>query len=522
VATNAQIIEALWGLGYDEATLRAIPTTGKQSAFTTSLFQKYGIKGADVDTAIRMADWRPNEEFGWPEHVTSYLKDVLGLGDAGVKRFGEAMRKIQAGPRLGGGEQKGEYVKALMAVLPPQQVTQALIKLGWKNELNAVRTTEARPGMAPIGAALPQWNPLRSDAPAGMAKPVGGVTKGVRPPPKVAAPTAPGAPGAPGAKISTTGVTPSPGDVAQAVTGTAATDLTPALGAGATDDQVRKYVNEHYGQYAYLYDVPELKDKVLRPAVVEGWDADRIIGALETTTWWQKTESSARLFKEEKYRDPASVADKVNAKFTVFKNLVRAKGITVPDADLREMASDAIEFDWDDNETTAAMGRFFKYDPSNLLGEAADTAVTMRQLHKAYLIPLSDATVQTWTEKVMRGDATTDDFEDYLRTQSKALFPMLSNQIDLGVTPDQWVDPYRQIAAQTLGLNPEAIDFRDPKWLAALDEPDPKTGSRRPMYLSDWTNKLKTDDVYGWDKTAQGREHGANLAKSLAQTFGRA
>src|SRR5688500_713111 len=56
---------------------------------------------------------------------------------------------------------------------------------------------------------------------------------------------------------------------------------------------------------------------------------------------------------------------------------------------------------------------------------------------------LPSSSLKTWTEKVIRGEATADDFEDYLKTQAVALFPMFKSQIDLGVTPDQWVDPYR-------------------------------------------------------------------------------
>jgi hypothetical protein len=511
-ALLSQIRESLWGMGIPQEQLQGLDT--KNLATFKRQLQERGINDTQFNQARAAAEWRVDSNRTPSDNLSSLLR-TMGYSQDQVN---EIIHTTRAEATAVGGSMTMEgLLRTTVRVLGPvggQVATNLGIKLG-------------QPEAIPKDTGF-TWNPLRKDAPKAPAAPKpdvrprpGGAIGPPAPPPG-----APGAPGAPGTRVDTTGVTPTPGDVAGAVTGTAAalgvTDTTPALGPGATEDQVRAYVNKHYGQYAYLYDVPELKEKVIRPAVEAGWGADEVLGALQATGWWKKTESSARLWLEKKYTDPADAADQVNRKMAEFQKLTRAKGITVPGTELREMAEDAIEFGWDDNETTAAMGRFFRYDPANLLGEASDTAVQMRQLHKAYLIPLSDATVQTWTEKVMRGEATTDDFEDYLAIQAKALFPMLSKQIDLGVAPDVWVNPYREIAAQTLGISPDAIDFRDPKWMRALDELDPKTNQRRPMYLNDWSNLLKTDDAFGWDQTEQGRAHGASLAANLAKTFGRA
>jgi hypothetical protein len=517
--TNRQILDALIEMGYDPAQINAIPVTGAQgSKFQTAVFKVIGGIAAGGDEAFarakQVAAWRPDPKRSAMDNFVEAMR-VRGIDiPANMERI--AARATQLKRSRPGISPPGQrfserdfYDAAVEVLGATPQVATAMRAVGI-----------AHPVAAPAPTA-----PQRLGGPrmriTGPTTPERGLRPGAAP--RTATPAAPAAPGAPGAAArAVTAGGGGGGGGGEFVGAPAVADLTPALGPNATEDEVRRYVNEHYGQWAYLYDVPELKAKVIRPAVEQGWDADRILGALQTTQWWLKTEPAARVWKELKHTDPAEAADRVHKKFLAFSALARERGITgIPEHELREMAEDSLEFDWDDNETTAAMGRWFRYDPNNLMGQANDTAVALRQLHKSYLIPLSDATVGAWTTRVIRGEATPEDFEDYLRIQAKALFPMLSAQIDLGVTPDQWVDPYRQLASQTLGLAPEAIDFRDPKWLAALDETDPKTNQRRPMYLNDWVNKLKTDAVYGWDKTAQGREHGARLARTLASTFGR-
>jgi hypothetical protein len=82
------------------------------------------------------------------------------------------------------------------------------------------------------------------------------------------------------------------------------------------------------------------------------------------------------------------------------------------------------------------------------------------------------------------------------------------------------VNPYKQIAAQTLEVPPESVNFMEPKWRSALDQVDPKTGQRTVMTLTDWTAKIKTDSSYGYDKTQQGINEAAKLTNDLLGKFG--
>jgi hypothetical protein len=146
----------------------------------------------------------------------------------------------------------------------------------------------------------------------------------------------------------------------------------------------------------------------------------------------------------------------------------------------------------------------------------------MGQMAAKYAVPLSDQIVDKWSQDLATGMVDMNVYESYLREQAKSLFPGLANAIDRGITVDQYVQPYAQIAVQELGVNPAEIDWRDPKWNTAIHRIDPKTGVPTAMSLSDWTKELRTNSVYGFDQTQRAQEQAAALGQALLQRMGRA
>lgn len=312
-----------------------------------------------------------------------------------------------------------------------------------------------------------------------------------------------------------------PGTVTQAPApggGGITADTTPALGPGASEEQVRAYVRKHYSQYAWMLDVPDIAG-VLRQAAEKGWASDEVWGAFVDTPWYRTTEPLARQWAELKAVDPEAARDRIKNQKTVLRNQALSLGVTIPDADLDRFAEESLQYGWTDNEVRAALGQFYQYDPGNLLGAAQATAAHLKQAARDWLVPIDEATVGKWTEQIIRGEMTTDYFDTYLANQARSLYPQLEDPISRGISVAQWMSPYKTMAAETLGLNPDEIDLRDPKWMRAISQVDDK-GARSAMTLYDWSNLLKTDDTYGWDKTQAGRDHGAQLARSIASQFG--
>jgi hypothetical protein len=105
---------------------------------------------------------------------------------------------------------------------------------------------------------------------------------------------------------------------------------------------------------------------------------------------------------------------------------------------------------------------------------------------------------------------------------ARVLYPTLQSQFDAGLTFDDAVDPYRQVAASTLELAPDQIDFTDPKWLTPITYmPDPTTGEQRLMNLAEWGKELRTNRAYGYEFTTNAKNQAYSVVETLGNLFGR-
>lgn len=122
-------------------------------------------------------------------------------------------------------------------------------------------------------------------------------------------------------------------------------------------------------------------------------------------------------------------------------------------------------------------------------------------------------------DEVVRGVYTADDLENQLRDQARALFPYLAQQLDQGQTvADVW-EPIKNVAANTLGVNPASIQLSDPKWSQLLQTSDGKGGFRLAS-LAEAQQRIESDPRYGFDTTQNGRDSTFALTQAINQGFG--
>lgn len=151
--------------------------------------------------------------------------------------------------------------------------------------------------------------------------------------------------------------------------------------------------------------------------------------------------------------------------------------------------------------------------------QESQTLEALRSQAKKYMLPMSEETLRKWAGQISAGDVMPEAFTDYLKSQAKSLRPGLSEAIDRGITPEDYFEPYRQVAAQTLEVAPDQVDFTNPMYEAAIDRVDPATGKRGPMSLNDYRVYLRGRPEYR--KTRQGQQMGAEFVNSLTETFGK-
>lgn len=305
-------------------------------------------------------------------------------------------------------------------------------------------------------------------------------------------------------------------------TGTVSSAVANGIGGTpqATSQQIKDTVAAQYGYLSGFLDNPEI-GPILQKAAKEGWDIDRLQGAVYATNWYKTHAAVTRTFDSQTKLDPATQQRQIMAQADDILAQSRRAGITLDHTTLAKLAWTSLRYGWSGQQLTNAILAQGKMDLSGkTAGGALTTVDALKEQASQYLVPVSDQTLAKWTKDIAAGNLTEQDFTGYLKEQAKSLFPGLATAIDSGVTVAHYVDPYKQIAAQTLEVPPEQVNFMDPKWGKALFQTDPKTGARTSMSLADWQNTLRTDPVYGYDKTSQARSTAADLTTQLAKEFG--
>lgn len=284
-------------------------------------------------------------------------------------------------------------------------------------------------------------------------------------------------------------------------------------GYGSSIDDV---VNQRYGYMSWALSIPGVGD-VLHQGATEGWDATRIQGAIQATDWWKTTSAASRQWAQLSAQDPATAAAQREAMTLIANDYATSIGLPGGAGGAVDMA---LKLGLSASEMMALIRSQSGYYQKVQAGQKAGALSDIQLLSAQYGVPISSGTASKWAEDISLGFATMDGFSAYVREQAKSLFPSLAAAIDSGITVRQYVEPYVQIAAQELGINPNSVDIRDPKFNQALHQIDPTTGKPVSMSLSQWTATVRSDPRLGYDKSQRGQESAYQLAEALNQRLG--
>lgn len=305
-------------------------------------------------------------------------------------------------------------------------------------------------------------------------------------------------------------------------------------GAFGTPKQltVQQYLDDPAIAQDYGYLTAFLKNPAIGPvlakAAQQGWGANQLLGAFNNKkefpaayAWWHETAATARAWQAQKRLDPATAQQRLGAMERQVQTLAQSTlGYKLDGQRLTQLANHAIALNWSQQDLQHAVGAEFHYNAAQqkYLGAAGQTLNQLKQMSQDYLVPLSDHTLNQWTRGVLEGVYQPQDFTNYMKTQAESLYPTLKAALDSGKTVRQYLDPYAQLAAQTLEVSPDSINWFDPKWSKALNTTTPD-GQRAPMSLSDWTTYLR--GLPDYQATQGATDQAYSFGQKILQTFGK-
>jgi cell wall-associated NlpC family hydrolase len=295
-------------------------------------------------------------------------------------------------------------------------------------------------------------------------------------------------------------------------------------GGGYATGYSKKELRERYGYVAQMYEsVPEIQ-RLVKQAIRAGWTEDEFDRRLQASKWYRKHTEEERQWVVLAATQPGEAKQQVQQRKADIINQYRRMGVPIAAKRVQALAENSVKHGWTEQQLTNAIAAEFDYKGDQTYGGVAGQTVDdLRQMASAYLVPIGNKRIDQWTTNVLRGEASPEDFESYLKEQAKSLWddPQLHAALDRGVTTDQYLDPYRQMAAQELEMNPDDINWLgNPKWSQAIFRANDK-GERRFLSLADWQRTLRTDPTYGFDKTSTARDTAAQFTTELASMFGR-
>lgn len=306
------------------------------------------------------------------------------------------------------------------------------------------------------------------------------------------------------------------------------------------DDVAKKAVEMGFGAIDSVFkSVPELTT-MLTNAVNQKWTAARFQSELQNTNWFKTNASQLqqRGFYKRQYNDlvnalPAEGADRqtqidnLNSTTEYGRGLARVKrliqseaiaeGAVIEDAALNLLAQDIYDHALENDGLAIRdyVKANIKYNPGKILsGKAGQDLADLKATAKANGLDLDKAfgsSVQGWLQKLASGESV-DTYKNIIRQSAKVGMPeRIASLLDNGVDLQTIYDPYRNIMASTLEINPETINISDLMKSGAITQ-------NGETSLYDFSKMLRKDPR--WQYTQQAHQEYSDMTQQILKDFG--
>lgn len=287
----------------------------------------------------------------------------------------------------------------------------------------------------------------------------------------------------------------------------------------AKDKIDRDKIEEEYGlSYALFKAFPEL-NALLQKAVKGSWTPTKFQVELRQTNWFKKHSDTWRQNIALKYSDPASYKERLDKSWTAFMNIARGIGVTVSGPASKRLAERALLFGWDEGQVRDLLSKYVK--PSKTGHYGGELSAIEKDLRNTALqngVRFNDKQLKGWMQAMVRGDASQEQFQTYLRDLAAQTFKLYGDQIKGGMNLADVATPYIQAMAQTLELNPGSIDLFDPTIRSALQGRQNDKGETVVTGIADFETELRRSRR--WNFTDQAKDQARGYTREISRMWG--
>jgi hypothetical protein len=299
------------------------------------------------------------------------------------------------------------------------------------------------------------------------------------------------------------------------------------LAPNASPEETEKYIKEHFPDVAAFMGDPAIH-MLLVAAARDDWSDERLIQAVHQTDYWKTHGPASRQFDVQLATDSALAHQRINDAIRAFDQAFQRQGVHKSAEELGQYAKDAIRGGWEtsqadiDRFVANTLGKDLQAGTGLPAGESANTADSILTLARRQGLPLSQVTAQQWALDVAAGRETMDGINAKITALAKSRWqndPDVLKTIENGGTAADYFQPYNDVVANTLELNPQAVDvMNDPKYSSILQYFDPATKEKRSMTLGEVMSWARHQDAF--KNTRQYQQGAGDLRSNLTRFFG--
>lgn len=278
-------------------------------------------------------------------------------------------------------------------------------------------------------------------------------------------------------------------------------------------------MSANYGlSWAFLNSDKSLKD-LFDKAVKENWSSDKFQAAFKNTEFYKTNSESMRKALEMKAADPATWSATIDANKAKIRAMAVELGAAIPDDALAKLSEDYTMLAMTDERLQQVLGGYVDYlDGSGTLsGRAGMYEQTMRKYAADMGVDVNQQSIKNYAQLMIKGMSTEEDFQNFIKDQAVSSFPAYEEQIKSGMTVKDIANPYVQMMASNLEMNPNMITMKDPTVMQALNKLG-EDGKPVGQTMTEFANTLRGDPR--WKQTQQAQDLVMTTGESILKNWG--
>jgi hypothetical protein len=276
-------------------------------------------------------------------------------------------------------------------------------------------------------------------------------------------------------------------------------------------------MSANYGlSYSFLTSEPSLKG-IFDTAVKENWTTDMFQAKLKETDFWKNNSEAQRKALEQKASDPATWSAVLDANKQKIMQMANDMGAAIPEGALNKLSEDMAMTAMSDEHLNNVLSGYVDFVNGSLVGQAGMYEQTMRKYASDMGVDLNQQSIKNYAQLMIRGMSAQSDFRNFVNQQAASAYPAYADQINSGMTMKNIANPYIQMMADQLEMNPNTIGLKDPTITNALNGVD-QDGKPVGRTLTEFSDVLRGDPR--WRSTQAAQDKAMNVGATVLKNWG--